>query len=293
SSKMTYGEAIDKYISINYHILSPSTVRGYKKIQSNYLQKIINTPISALNTPKIQAAINEDASTLSAKTVSNSVGLLKTVLKLFMPEYSPVVKLPQREYKETIVPEDEDIKLLLTESKKLKSPNLYKALLLASCVGGMRRSEVAALTYDDIDSVNNTITINKAIVENENKKLIQKAPKTTSSNRTVKVSPLIIEELLRYKESDNVFTCTINGISGRYNRLKAKHNINIKFHDLRHYNASVMHSLNVPNKYAMGITGHSTESTLTGVYQHKMKNKVNEIDQQLSDYYTKIIQSIE
>lgn len=46
-----------------------------------------------------------------------------------------------------------------------------------------------------------------------------------------------------------------------------------RFHDLRHMNASVMLSLNVPDKYAMERMGHSTNNMLKTVYQHTMSEK--------------------
>ena len=50
-----------------------------------------------------------------------------------------------------------------------------------------------------------------------------------------------------------------------------------RFHDLRHYNASIMLALNVPDKYAMKRMGYSTPATLKKVYQHTMQDKEKEV----------------
>ena len=52
-------------------------------------------------------------------------------------------------------------------------------------------------------------------------------------------------------------------------KFKIQH---FRLHDLRHYTASMLLALGVPNKYAMNIMGHETERMLTTVYQH-LKNQ--------------------
>lgn len=50
------------------------------------------------------------------------------------------------------------------------------------------------------------------------------------------------------------------------------------FHCLRHYYASVMLFLNIPNKYTQQRMGHATDNMLKNVYQHLMAEKVHEAD---------------
>lgn len=50
-----------------------------------------------------------------------------------------------------------------------------------------------------------------------------------------------------------------------------------RFHDLRHYNASIILALGVPDKYAMERMGHSTTDMLKKVYQHVMTEKRKEV----------------
>ena len=69
-------------------------------------------------------------------------------------------------------------------------PVLLGALL------GMRRSEIFALTWNDIDLENNTISISKAKVQNTEKEYVLKSTKTTSSTRKLPIPALVKEELL-------------------------------------------------------------------------------------------------
>ena len=62
-----------------------------------------------------------------------------------------------------------------------------------------------------------------------------------------------------------------------------------RFHDLRHYNASVMLALGVPDKYAMQRMGHSTPNMLKTVYQHIMEKAQNEQDKKVNDYMSDLL----
>lgn len=59
----------------------------------------------------------------------------------------------------------------------------------------------------------------------------------------------------------------------------------IRFHDLRHYYASLMLSLGVPDKYAMARMGHATPNMLKNVYQHIMDDKDKEVSLAINQYF--------
>lgn len=60
-------------------------------------------------------------------------------------------------------------------------------------------------------------------------------------------------------------------------KLRNKHGLTVRFHDLRHYCASLMLALGVPDLYAMERMGHSPTHMLKSVYQHTMKDKQDEV----------------
>lgn len=57
-----------------------------------------------------------------------------------------------------------------------------------------------------------------------------------------------------------------------------------RFHELSHYNASIMLALNVPDKYAMERMGYSTPATLKKVYQHTMTGKRAEVNDMINGH---------
>lgn len=88
------------------------------------------------------------------------------------------------------------------------------------------------------------------------------------------------------KEEGRVTELTPNAIYKRYKKILVKLGLpQYRLHDLRHYTASVMLALNIPNKYAMEIMGHETENMLNKVYQHTMQNEMKKISAKLNDFY--------
>ena len=88
---VTLGAAIDKYIADRSATLSPSTLRGYTQIRQNRFRAQMDKPIDAVDW---QQAINREAALVSAKTLKNSWGLVRTVLKANGIE-PKAVSLPQ------------------------------------------------------------------------------------------------------------------------------------------------------------------------------------------------------
>jgi len=67
----------------------------------------------------------------------------------------------------------------------------------------------------------------------------------------------------------------------------------MRFHDLRHLNASVMVKLGIPDKYAMERGGWATNQTLKNVYQHTFSEERNVVDQKIDAYLTDILKNMQ
>ena len=70
----------------------------------------------------------------------------------------------------------------------------------------------------------------------------------------------------------------VRASQNQFYRLKNRIGINCRLHDLRHYYASILHALNVPDLYATKRTGHAIPAMLKKVYQHIMDTKNDEVD---------------
>lgn len=278
---MTVGEAIDQYIEDRSAILAPKTIREYKGYRRRYMQGIMRIKLSALTTETVQREINQAARLYSPKTVQSAWGLCYTAIHAAVPEMIFSVKLPKKIKREMNIPTNAELLALFAavEGKPLEIP----VLLAATC--GLRRGEIAALDFKkDMDYQKNTLTVNKSISNDEHGNWVVKPPKTYESNRTVDV-PEWVAEKLRAARDSGYRPIHPEHITSQFTRLRNKLGLSIRFHDLRHYYASLLLSLGVPDKYAMRRMGHATPNMLKNVYQHLMEEKDSEITHQVNAYF--------
>lgn len=228
-------------------MLSPTTLAEYKHLINNAFKEHHNVPIKKNNAEFIQLWVNEYSIGKSPKTVKNAYGFLYVVLKVFLPNLHISVTLPQRIKPKLYVPTDDDIKAI-TDYLKDTDTDLLMAIYLAA-FGTLRRSEICALTSADVEK--NIIHINKALVLNEQRVWVVKTTKTVSSIRDVDMTNYIIDLL---PKSGNLVNLNPNQITHRFAKILKTLNIqSFRFHDLRHYAASMMHALGVPDVYIMQL----------------------------------------
>lgn len=278
---LTVGEAMDMYINDRNAILSPSTIVSYQKIRRNNLQGLMGIKVQDITQEDIQRAVNVDAKIRAPKTIRCAHGLLCAVLKVYRKDFAVSTVLPRLHQSEMEIPEQDIVTKLINACQ---SQDIKVAIMLAAMLG-LRRSEISALKWDDVDGT--TIRVDEAIVLGEDG-LVTKAPKSKSGHRKVEAPKALIDEINKLpRKSDLILNMTPNAISSKWQRLKRETGVKCRFHDLRHYYASVMLALGVPDKYAMERMGHATPDMLKRVYQHIMVDKRNEVAKSINSYLEK------
>ena len=271
-------DAFERYIASKENILSPNTIRVYNNIRRAHLQDIMHCKVQTLTMEQIQTAINITAATASPKTVRNVNGLLSAVLKMFRPDFHLSTSLPQKKPNELYIPDDNDIRTLMNA---VKDTEMEVPVLLAA-FGPMRRGEICALTSDDING--NIVSVTKAVAMDKDGKIVIKAPKNVSSYREIEYPDFVIAKLTNIE--GKITTISPAHISRRFKVILKNNNIpEFRFHDLRHYNVSILHALNVPDKYIMARGGWRTNYTMNNVYNHALKSKQSEYDIKISKHF--------
>ncbi len=281
-ASMTVEEAIQKYIDDRDSILAPKTIRESKGYLRNHYDNLKNVRLSKLTEAMIQKEVNREARTLSPKSIRTIYSLLLTAVRTAVPDLNFTIVYPQKEKKEMKIPTKDELIMLLNEidGKRLEIP----VLLAATC--GMRRGEIAALDLKkDVDYKNNKIRITKAISNNDKGEWVIKPPKTTDSRRTIDCPEWVIAKLAAARDDPEYRMMHPSHITSAFARTCERLGLDIRFHDLRHYFASLMLSLGVPDKYAMARLGHATPNMLKTVYQHLMDDKDAEITTQINGYF--------
>lgn len=275
-SELTLENAIERYIEAKSSILSPSTIRSYEGIKHTAFPSIIDLPLSRITQEKQQIAINEYAANRSPKTVRNASGLLYSVMKLYCPDHAYSLSLPQPRKKHITIPDNEQVEKLLDSTR---GTWLFTAIVLASCLG-LRRSEIAALKLSDFDFDKSILHVQRAMVWSNDRIWVIKSTKTTESDRVLSVPSNVLKIIrsLENTESEYLIGHPPSTITRNFSDALRALGLSFRFHDLRHYYASVLLAIGVPDQYAMKRMGHSTTNMLKTVYQHIMKDKDEEVD---------------
>lgn len=286
---MRVGDMVLAYIESRGAVLSPSTYRCYLcAYKANIEEHVISgIPVSVLDSVKVQRWVNDLAKRLSPKTVANCHGLLIAALKYFYPDIRVNAKLPQRVQPKLHTPTTAEVSEVIALAKE-KDGELYKAILLGG-VGMMRRGEIAALTADDLDFRRNTISITKAYARAADNKWVLKPPKTSASNRVI-VMPQFVMDVL--PKEGPVVRLSPAKISDHFRDLIRKSGITpFRFHDLRHYAASIAASSSVgaSAETIKARGGWATDSVMKRIYINQIGEEIDKDTKNVISFYERMV----
>jgi hypothetical protein len=155
----------------------------------------------------------------------------------------------------------------------------YFELFLLELSTGMRRGEILALQWDDLNTRTGELRIERQVYPVNGKNLIS-APKTKASNRVVVLPPEIVEILVALKERTNsrwmfpspvIEDSPLNPPAVRkrlqiiLKRAGCKH---VRFHDLRHTFATMALENGMDVKTLSDMIGHISAETTLNIYSH-------------------------
>lgn len=261
--------AVSSYIEMKEAILSPSTVVGYKVALRNYIEPfpLAKLRVDQINTPAVQSWISgmvkED---YSPKTIRNAYGLLRSVIEMFAPDTRIRVTLPRKKDPELYCPDQDDVSAVIRYAREQNDSAMVISIMLAAYIPA-RRGEICAVTYDDIDRQARTVTINKAYVIDESRRWILKEPKTASSVRTVELPPFVLDEIPE-TGTGRVVSYMPDRLSEIFAEYVAGAGLtHFRFHDLRHFGASMYLSFMSP-RYVQDRGGWASGHTMHSVYDN-------------------------
>jgi integrase len=172
------------------------------------------------------------------------------------------------------------------------------ALLVVALATGMRRGELLALRWQDVDLKSGDLQVRRTVRYLGKRGFLEGRPKTESSARRIILPGFVVEELKQHRllqvearlhagtswvEHDLVF-CNARGnfiepSTLREQFLKVLEGMgfpHMRFHDLRHTAATLLLSMGVPMRVVQDILGHSEMKTTANVYSHVLPSMQRE-----------------
>lgn len=176
--------------------------------------------------------------------------------------------------------------------------NLYKAVFMTLYYTGMRKGELLALKWSDIDIDNKTININKTASRSSDSENFYKitTPKSKNSNRKITMPDILVNELSLLKESSNYNNFVFGGerVLPQQNILnymnkwceisKAK---KIRIHDIRHSHVSLLISMggnSLSLLYVIAKRIGDTPEQILETYGHLFPSDEKAAIERLNDY---------
>lgn len=180
-AKITLEKACEAYVEKRSAVLSPSTSYGYEAIYKNRFAAYMKKDVRAID---YQAMINAEATKCNAKTLKNSWGFIKSVLKE-QDVTPPKVTLPQVVKPDLPWLDEKQIKIFID---KMQGKSAEIGALLG--LHGLRRSEILAITPAKIKD--GFILVEGAAVHSSDGMVVKETNKNQSSRRKV---PIMIPRL--------------------------------------------------------------------------------------------------
>ena len=283
ATHFTVAQALRGYIDLKMNVLSPSTIRGYEGILKHRFPSIMHIDIHELTSFDLQRAINDEALTVSRKTISEAKNLIATALKLYGVHLNINVTLPPKKPKIKKLPTVAQV-VELVRGTDIELPCLL-ALWLS-----LRVSEVRGLQFGDLKDGVLTVQRSKLYLGGED--VVRDVNKTFLSTRQLVLPEYLIRMIEAIPhENDDDFIVPVNYqiIRKHLRKLAQAKGYTLTFHDLRHLNASLMLALGIPDKYAMERGGWSTNTTLKAVYQHTFPEERKKVDDKIDDFFNAIL----
>lgn len=256
----SFRAACDQYNTSKNNVLSATTLREYERYARLLPKSFSHLPLMQITARDVQQVVNDLTPGRNPKTVANYAHYISAVL-MSNGIRLPSPKLPQRIRSVQHIPSADEIRATLEALAGTEHD-----LAIRLCCFGLRRSEVCALTPEDLDG--NTIHISKAVVKDKNRHFIIKTTKTTASDRYV-VIPADLADRIRaqgyiYKYNpDNLY----KALRRAQDRAGVPH---FRLHALRHFFASYLHDLGYSDKQVQELGGWSTDSIMKSIYQHAL-----------------------
>lgn len=302
AGKLTVREFFEQWLETTAPTLRPSTARRYRDVARLHIVGVIgNLQLAKLTPGDVQRLYaNRLAAGLSPTSVNHIHAILHRALDqavrwgLLMRNVTDMVDAPRRASPEMQAWDARQVAAVLAAA----AGDELEALWRLAVFSGMRRGEMLGLRWADVDLDRGELAIRRTLSRGATSRLESGEPKTAAGRRRVSLPASVVESLRRhrvrqleqrlaagpaYADQDLVFATESgaslhpNSLYLRFGRLIERAGVaSIRFHDLRHTNATIDLATGTHPKVVQERLGHATISETLDRYSHLAPNMQRE-----------------
>lgn len=281
--KKTLEDAVKEYIAAREGFLSPATIAGYEKYKRNTFQGMMKQNIFSATDDLWQAAVRREHKLgRSPKYIKNSWMLMASAIEEAGAKRPEVMLYPEEKNERAYLTHTEINKFV--EAVKGK-PVEIPALL---CLSSLRRSEMLALKWENVDLENQVMYIRGATVQGTKGLVEKKQNKSKKSRRSVPIIPPLLEAMQQVEHEGHVVKVSGDVVLKQVKKVCAEAGITVvDLHGLRHSFASLAYHLGIPEMIAAEIGGWEDLTTMHNIYTHIAQADIAKRSQDFRDYFNK------
>ena len=279
----------------------PATRLGYLLTHKKINEYFFDLPLKDITRMDYQKFINDYGQNHAVATVKKRHKHIRSCIKealvsgMMIKDFTykvEIVGLEGKKEEKKFLSEKETKKLI----SSLKDDNsLSRKMAILALGTGMRYAEIAGLTYDSVNTSEQTLLIDKAWDYS-----LQKFKQTkTKNSRTIKLEPSLLKDLniliieQKKKQLKGSLTNPHSLVFAKYNGIPPTNNAankslrracnraaikEITFHSLRHTHVSILLYKGMDLFTIAKRVGHSSTTTTADVYAHVIEEMQNKSD---------------
>ncbi len=287
-----------------------STYKMYRSaINCHWIPALGHIKLQKLTIGDLQAFYAELQKTHKPRTMARIHAALSSALEDALKQgfigrnVAKLVDLPHIErYEGQILTVEQARKLL-----EVAQGSRLDVLLLVAVTTGMRRGELVALRWVDVDLEKGILQVRRTVSRVPGMGYVEGEPKTKAGRRKILLSGVVVEALKGHKVRQEQARLKMGNrwqehgltFSNTYGRflnpdkvwqsfkklLKEADLPDVRFHDLRHGAATVLLAAGVPLKVVSELLGHSSVAITADIYGHVLPEMQQEVVKRMDDLY--------